>query len=477
MRKWLFSAGILLLLVLGRFWLQSGPRAAVPTVDPITRWNAEHADLTDNAADLYRAAFAALTGKEDPNSCACPGDPVPPEVAIWVQQNEEAIALARQATELPNCWFGMAREPDGNYYGAPELKHMRTLAKLLHWRGLIAAQQHDSATLADSAITLSRMARHVDQGPPDLMTSRVAIAMRALPLDAVTQPMLWPEMSAAERTAYVARVVPILDPPPPLTEAFAGEQELSLWMHLTSTPAGLQWTLLAAPSRVAGEMERYFGPLRALAAAPVERQCDPADPLVARMQTLENEQPSKFNVPRILASILLPSVSRSLTIRIRLITEQRGTRTVLELFTYRDRTDAFPDSLDALDGDFKIDPFSGQPFVYRRTAHGFTLYSVGVNRKDDGGQHDPRFGDEKKDRDFVFWPIPDREPASPATHPSPERGSMPVSSESWSSVHASRCLSAKIRPPTPTLRFACLDLLALFGCVPIAEPPVNLADS
>jgi hypothetical protein len=164
-------------------------------------------------------------------------------------------------------------------------------------------------------------------------------------------------------------------------------------------------------------LERYFAPLRALAAAPVERQCDPADPLVAQMQTLENEQPSKFNAPRMFASIMLPSASRALQIHNRLITRQRGTRTVLELFAHRDCSGAFPESLDALDGDFKIDPFSGQPFIYRPTADGFTLYSVGINRKDDGGQHDPRFGEEKQDRDFVFWPIPDREPKSPATQP------------------------------------------------------------
>ena len=33
-----------------------------------------------------------------------------------------------------------------------------------------------------------------------------------------------------------------------------------------------------------------------------------------------------------------------------------------------------------------IDPYSGRPLIYRRTAEGYLLYSVGSNRVDDGGQ-------------------------------------------------------------------------------------------
>ena len=131
-----------------------------------------------------------------------------------------------------------------------------------------------------------------------------------------------------------------------------------------------------------------------------------------QVQALANETPSKLNPSRLIASILFPSRSRVLSVRARFIAEQRGTRTVVELYAYRDRTGALPDALDALPGDFKIDPFSGAPFVYRRTDDGFTLYSVGFDRKDNGGRHDRRFGEERTDSDFVFWPIPEVTPTS-----------------------------------------------------------------
>lgn len=369
--------------------------------------------MEDNAADLYLAAFASLVGDEDrawsENRCRAT-DPVPPEAAAWVEQNEKALDLVREACERPHCWFTLVRGADGDLL-LPHLRQVRTLAKLVRWRALLAVQQRDPTTLADLVTTLDRVARHVDQGPPDLIDALVGIAIRALPGDVVTQPMLWPELSSADRAAYLARVSPTFDSPPPLTEALAGEKELAVWTHVARMPTALRM-VFAPSSRVAGELERYFRPLRELSAKPVEQQCDPADPLVVQVRALEVEEPPRGNIPRMTASILLPSASRSLVLRARLIAQQRGTRTVLELFAYRDHMGALPDSLEALAGDFTIDPFSGRPFVYRRTDDGFTLYSVGLNRQDDGGRHDPKFGEEKTGGDFVFWPIPECEDRS-----------------------------------------------------------------
>jgi hypothetical protein len=56
-----------------------------------------------------------------------------------------------------------------------------------------------------------------------------------------------------------------------------------------------------------------------------------------------------------------------------------------------------------------IDPWSDKPLVYKKTADNFTLYSVGLNFKDDNGQV---YRDEKgkiklwgDEGDAVFWPV------------------------------------------------------------------------
>ena len=62
----------------------------------------------------------------------------------------------------------------------------------------------------------------------------------------------------------------------------------------------------------------------------------------------------------------------------------------LALETYRRRHGYYPPSLDWLKRvelveEIPLDPFSGGPLVYRRKSYGFTLYSAGRNRADDGG--------------------------------------------------------------------------------------------
>lgn len=57
-----------------------------------------------------------------------------------------------------------------------------------------------------------------------------------------------------------------------------------------------------------------------------------------------------------------------------------------------------PDFLD----DLPLDPFNGEPFVYRRSDKGFQIYSVGPDGRDDGGQN-PRRGYEPLD--VLFKPV------------------------------------------------------------------------
>jgi len=64
---------------------------------------------------------------------------------------------------------------------------------------------------------------------------------------------------------------------------------------------------------------------------------------------------------------------------------------------YRTTQDRYPASLDGIASDLggvlPIDPFSGQAYRYETTGDGFSLYSVGRNRTDDGGRRDTNTGD------------------------------------------------------------------------------------
>ena len=62
---------------------------------------------------------------------------------------------------------------------------------------------------------------------------------------------------------------------------------------------------------------------------------------------------------------------------------------------------SYPDALDALTTTAPppLDPFSGEAYQYRREGEGFVLYSVGPDRKDDGGT---KIEDQKSGGDIVW---------------------------------------------------------------------------
>ena len=74
------------------------------------------------------------------------------------------------------------------------------------------------------------------------------------------------------------------------------------------------------------------------------------------------------------------------------VARTRATRVAVLIERQRRLTGALPASIAALDparvAAIPGDPFSGAPLHYRRDAGGYTVYSVGANRKDDGGLND-----------------------------------------------------------------------------------------
>lgn len=60
--------------------------------------------------------------------------------------------------------------------------------------------------------------------------------------------------------------------------------------------------------------------------------------------------------------------------------------------------DRWPETLAELSEGITIDPFTGEPLLYRRTNRGCIIYSVGMNLLDDGGVCDM---DSDKD-DVIF---------------------------------------------------------------------------
>ena len=79
--------------------------------------------------------------------------------------------------------------------------------------------------------------------------------------------------------------------------------------------------------------------------------------------------------------------------------------------------DEYPENLVELIGDdylkdLPMDPYSGKPFIYKKTEDNFILYSIGRNFEDDGGKvyekngNVHEWGTSNDKGDAVFWPVP-----------------------------------------------------------------------
>jgi type II secretory pathway pseudopilin PulG len=115
----------------------------------------------------------------------------------------------------------------------------------------------------------------------------------------------------------------------------------------------------------------------------------------------------------LLIEILAPAVGRVIELGNRIETEVQATVAIIALQRYRQDKGQYPDSLNDLIAagflkELPIDPWSDKPLIYRKTDTGFTLYSVGLNFKDDGGvpakDKEAKITWDDKEGDAVFWP-------------------------------------------------------------------------
>jgi len=93
--------------------------------------------------------------------------------------------------------------------------------------------------------------------------------------------------------------------------------------------------------------------------------------------------------PYALVSILVPVYQSSFEVATQTHALQRVTEVALALRLYRAERGKYPDHLQELVPHYlpqvPIDPYDGKPIRYRKLQKGFKVWSVGGNRKDDGG--------------------------------------------------------------------------------------------
>lgn len=95
-------------------------------------------------------------------------------------------------------------------------------------------------------------------------------------------------------------------------------------------------------------------------------------------------------------------------IYLRVTADNRGSRILIALRRFKNKTSQWPRALDDIKSiapaETFVDPINGSSFVYKLSEENFTFYSKGKNNIDEGGKRD-RWGKEKTGaNDWLIWP-------------------------------------------------------------------------
>ena len=116
-----------------------------------------------------------------------------------------------------------------------------------------------------------------------------------------------------------------------------------------------------------------------------------------------------------LVGVFMPATARISEIAYRGKIRHEATVAILAILRWRLEKDQYPASLGELVAagflnELPMDPWSDKPLVYKKTEDDFTLYSVGFNFTDDGGEvtmkhGKPNMWGTSEAGDSIFWPV------------------------------------------------------------------------
>jgi hypothetical protein len=111
----------------------------------------------------------------------------------------------------------------------------------------------------------------------------------------------------------------------------------------------------------------------------------------------------------LLVKILEPAYYKIHDGYLRTIAQQRGSRLIIALRRYKNKTGHWPERLDDVKplapAEIFVDPINGSSFVYKPTEENFTLYSKGKNNIDEDGKEDDWDEEKTEADDWLIWPV------------------------------------------------------------------------
>jgi len=398
--------------------------------------------IENNAASAYGEAYKLYRDadiREDVLEQALAGPWAGLEgVNAWLTTNRASMERFRQAAMKRQCYFALARAvtqeknheapaqsretpaASGPYAGfmLPDLLPHRSICKALVADGWAAFKQGNENRIVENSLVLLRSARHLEHQATVIhhLAGRWCATMaydalrtalsRSAHADA-TAARLAVQLSAADpvldlRQVRILALDPVLTFRDACQRAFAPGAEPGTWQvrkDAFNWPS--DWDDLADQEEFAKIKKQLAEAAAQLPEFGYEATLREGDQLARRfgewLAKPYHESPREGEEIRAaiegsrnpLVRSILPDLSRVRVLDEQRIASRRATHLIVQLLLHRTRSRSFPARLDELKaaslGEIRIDPFSGQDFVYKRQSGSFLLYSVGEDLQDGAG--------------------------------------------------------------------------------------------
>jgi hypothetical protein len=374
----------------------------------------------ENAAPFFQSAFASLhvtnAGKNkmpdlpDYQSTNTPkfySEKSLARVTEFLAQNGDALNLLGQSPPATNCRYPIKLSLGVDAL-LPHLSPLKESAQLLSLAAVIHVRNGDTAAGMDDLTAILRLARSLDREPVVISQlvriSAEMMAVRSLEHILNSQPLSDPRLvrlSAAFRdpensSALERAVAGDLCTGSHIFKTFGAEMNKAVSNNNPGNANGSSPPAVASSTaygflKLTGFFDRDYcfyletmaENLR-IARLPALEKLDAATKLGNRVE----QETSHHNY--LISSLILPAFNRAYVRQIGLDASINIVQTVLAIERYRlahqnqlpDKlSDLVPSCLDTV----PVDPFDGQPLRYKKLTKGYMVYSIGEDRKDDGG--------------------------------------------------------------------------------------------
>lgn len=363
-------------------------------------------DRANDAGPSYAAALELLRGRGKGKDAEIekgldkaakdhvrPSSELLAEAEQLLEENRMALELIDIGRDLPGCNYDLGLDY-GLSFVLPRLGAARGTAKMNSLRTRVLAFQGKGNEASRSVLSSLRMLRMFDR-QPILIHHLVRVACLSLVLDDIpiilefahpspdVMQELEDELLQAEKSMNLKRV-------------WIAERvySLEIMRNLISSPRILDAALQDRPP-IAESWPNSF------ALSPFVRSMalDHIRTYSKWIEASVNDWPEALDAIEesdeeswigMFARMLRPSIERAVVLTGSSIAEVRSARLALMIERYRRSKGSLPAKLEEVEaasgGELPRDPFTGRGLIYLKTSDGYKVYSVGENRKDDGGK-------------------------------------------------------------------------------------------